>query len=80
VQARPIKVSTLVIVGTNIFNVYFFNGLLGANLWQNLILGNQAILDTIETAMFVVVLDDYRPVDDSDCCWGLMTGNPENRY
>ena len=43
-------------------------------------LGNKDVLETIEKSLFVVVLDDELPTDDSDCCWKLMCGNPSNRY
>ena len=43
-------------------------------------LGNKDVLEIIEKSLFVVVLDDELPTDDSDCCWKLMCGNPSNRY
>ena len=43
-------------------------------------LGNKDVLEIIEKSLFVVVLDDELPIDDSDCCWKLMCGNPSNRY
>ena len=42
--------------------------------------GNAETLDLIESAMFVIVLDEDRPSSDSECCWSLMAGNPSNRW
>ena len=41
---------------------------------------NSASLDLIESAMFVIVLDEEKPSSDSECCWSLMAGNPSNRW
>ena len=36
-------------------------------------------MSTIETAMFVVVLDEEEPRSESEVCQKLMTGLPVNR-
>jgi hypothetical protein len=40
---------------------------------------NVKSLETIESAMFVVVLDEEEPRSESEVCQKLMTGLPENR-
>jgi hypothetical protein len=40
---------------------------------------NLKSLETIESAMFVVVLDEEEPRSESEVCQKLMTGLPENR-
>ena len=42
-------------------------------------LGNQSLLEKVETAMFIVVLDKNRPETDSEVSWSLMVGDPKNR-
>ena len=44
-----------------------------------LYLGNGKQLEIIETAMFIVVLDESRPKNDSEVSWSLMVGKPQNR-
>lgn len=46
----------------------------------HLLKSNAGSLDLIESAMFVIVLDEDRPSSDSECCWSLMAGNPSNRW
>lgn len=41
---------------------------------------NRKSLDTIETAMMVVVLDKAAPKSDSECCSLIMAGDPSNRW
>ena len=45
-----------------------------------LYLGNENQLEIIETAMFIVVLDESKPKNDSEVSWSLMVGSPQNRY
>lgn len=42
-------------------------------------LGNDKNLEMIETALFVIVMDQSRPSTDSETCWHLMCGDPSNR-
>ena len=55
---------------------YFFTYL---PTYAILYLGNEKQLEIIETAMFIVVLDESRPKNDSEVSWSLMVGKPQNR-